>query len=233
MKKRIAVLALLLLTAGCGPEYLRWQPAEYRVQAGDTLYSIAWRYGLDYRELAEWNGVGSDYLIYPGQTLRLSPPRGGAPPRPGSRGTPSGPEHAAASPPEREVIRLPAAGVQDWRWPANGPLIAGYRDPNATGKGIDIGGSEGDPVMAAAAGRVVYSGSGLIGYGKLIIIKHTEQFLSAYGHNSELYVQEGDEVQAGDRIAALGIGPGQKPMLHFEIRRNGESVDPMNYLPAR
>lgn len=236
--KRWPIFLTLVLLAACAPEYLRWQPGQYRVQKGDTLYSIAFRYDLDYRELARWNGIGTDYLIYPGQALRLQPPGNSgavaAPARPGSGEVAVAPAGSSGGDDRpRDVVRLPQLGSPAWRWPAGGTLVADYRDRNATGKGIDIGGQVGDPVMAAAAGHVVYSGSGLIGYGKLIIIKHNDEFLSAYGHNSELYVEEGAEVQSGDRIAAMGTGPNRKPILHFEIRRNGESVNPMNYLPER
>ncbi len=112
-------------------------------------------------------------------------------------------------------------------------MIAGFGTNSATGKGIDIDGIVGDDVRAAAAGKVVYAGSGLIGYGKIIIIKHSEEFLSAYGHNDELFVSEGEQVKQGERIATLGRGPESRPLLHFEIRINGKAVDPLQYLPPR
>lgn len=236
----VSLICFVLFTLmACSAQYVRWQPRAYTVQEGDTLYSIAWQHELDYRTLAAWNDIGNNYLIYPGQQLRLSPPAGGTATagriEPASRQTPSS---QPASRPEPEsnpgdTVRLPAVGSIAWQWPAGGPVIADYNAPNVTGKGIDIGGQFSSDINAAAAGRVVYSGSGLIGYGKLIIIKHNEHYLSAYGHNSELYVEEGDEVMAGARIAAMGNGPNRTPMLHFEIRRNGESVNPMDFLPAR
>lgn len=229
MTRLLASLLIVATLAACSPAYLRWQPQQYVVQRGDTLYSIAWRYQLDYRELAGWNGVGSDYLIYPGQTLHLRPV-GSAPPA-------AGPAQSTSTPAESTTpaatVRLPELGSVTWQWPVAGAVLARFEAANATGKGIDIGGSVGQEIRAAAGGKVVYSGSGLIGYGKLIIINHNGQYLSAYAHNSELYVQEGDAVRGGDRIASMGMGPGRTPMLHFEIRRNGQPVDPLRFLPQR
>lgn len=224
---RAAALALAVLAAGCAGAY-RWDAGSanpvtdkvYVVRRGDTLYSIAWRYGLDYRALAKRNGIGRDFIIYPGQELNLVADASPAPSQPASAG---------------DDAQQPAAPLPHgaWRWPANGAVIAKFGAPNATGKGINIGGSVGDPVLAAAAGKVVYAGSGLIGYGKIIIVKHSEEYLSAYGHNDTIYVREGEEVRQGDRIASMGTGPGNKPLLHFEIRLNGEAVDPLDYLPSR
>lgn len=118
-----------------------------------------------------------------------------------------------------------------WLWPASGAVIAGFSE--ATNKGVDIAGKPGDPVIASAAGKVVYSGAGLRGYGKLVILKHDDQYLSAYAHNQNLLVKEGDEVGKGQRIAELGSTDADRPKLHFEIRRQGRPVDPMQYLPSR
>lgn len=248
LKIRIPVLLLAALLLGaCGPGLYRWeqghedpQTAEsYDVRKGDTLYSIAWRYGLDYRELARWNGIGSNFLIYPGQQLRLTPPIG-AVTESVAVSTTSGETDtrtvpARADQPSEVVTPMPPRPMPRgaWQWPARGALLAGFGDANATGKGIAIGGSEGDPIMASADGRVVYAGSGLIGYGKIIIVKHSEEYLSAYGHNDTIYVREGEQVKQGDRIATMGRGPGNKPLLHFEIRIKGEAVDPLAHLPPR
>lgn len=224
MPTRLLVLLLLalFLAASCAQRPLVWQPRAYVVQEGDTLYSIAFRHKLDWRELAEWNRIdGPGYLILPGQVLRLRPPRGtersAAPERPSSG--PAPPAREAPSRAHREI---------DWRWPSTGELVE-----DSMGKGIGIKGRSGQPVTAAAPGAVVYTGSGLVGYGKLIIVKHDNQLLSAYAHNREILVREGQEVDAGQRIATMGEAPGRGTMLHFEIRVDGTAVDPLRYLPAR
>ncbi len=230
--QRPVILALLLLVlVGCS-SMLSWEPDRYTVKTGDTLYAIAWRYDLDPRDLADWNNLGSGNLIYPGQSIRLTAPDGwqrhsAADPRPTGTSGISGPSATSMSP--RPVVPPPSA----WRWPTEGILAARFGHSALGGNGIDISGRSGQPVIAAAGGEVVYSGSGLIGYGKLIIVKHNETYLSAYGHNRELRVTEGEKVSAGQMIALMGEGPGRKPVLHFEIRQNGKPVDPLRYLPRR
>lgn len=123
------------------------------------------------------------------------------------------------------------AAEGEWLWPAKGRVLAGFNE--ATNKGVDIAGNPGDPVVASAAGKVAYSGSGLRGYGKLVIIKHESNFLTAYAHNQQLLVKEGDAVAKGQKIAELGSTDTDRPKLHFEIRKQGRPVDPMKYLPAR
>jgi lipoprotein NlpD len=216
-------LALLALLAGCSSA-LRWSPDTHVVRDGDTLFSIARRYDLDPRDLAAWNRLGDGRLIYPGQRLTLTGPAGAgtrAPARTASR-----PKVAAARPP-------PVRAVDGWRWPTAGKLAAGFGSTPSTQSGIEIGGRFGQVVSAAADGEIVYAGSGLKSYGQLLIIKHNESFLSAYGHNDTLLVREGERVVAGQQIARMGNGPGKKPLLHFEIRRNGSPVDPLGYLPGR
>jgi lipoprotein NlpD len=266
----------------------------YRVERGDTLYSIAFRHGVDYRELAQWNGIDAPYTIYVGQELRLAnapratsaqatTPRAStsvahapssAPPatRPASPSTPmptpfepvaagsaSTPTHASApttvasavpapppmaaqAPPKAPIASPPAApparepvanGEIAWRWPADGRIVAGYVAGDQTRQGIDIAGKAGDPVRAAADGTVVYSGNGLIGYGELIIIKHSPAFLSAYGHNRKRLVKEGDRVKSGQLVAEMGSSSASRDSLHFEIRRNGKPANPIDYLPRR
>ncbi|HKE43386.1 MAG TPA: peptidoglycan DD-metalloendopeptidase family protein [Steroidobacteraceae bacterium] len=223
----ILFAAVLLSVAGCGKPYQKpGSHHTYTVRAGDTLYSIAWRHGVDYRDLARWNNLPGDYRIYPGQVLRLTGPAGKAgtaTPQPQSR-----PATAAGKPPAPP----PPDDVAVWLWPTEGPIAAVAHAPTDS-QGLTISGQEGQTVRATAAGRVVYTGSGLRGFGNLLIIKHSNVFLSAYGHNRELKVKEGDEVQAGQPVAEMGLGPGQKPMLYFEIRYNGRPVDPRWYLPAR
>ncbi|TVQ49627.1 MAG: LysM peptidoglycan-binding domain-containing protein [Gammaproteobacteria bacterium] len=248
---RPGLLALWLLACGllvaCGGQATRWDPAPrqpqaasggiYVVQRGDTLYQIAFRHGLDWRDLSRWNGLGDGELIFPGQRLRLHPPPGGT--AQAARRPPPADERPPATAPPRAVSTPPAAAAQtrqpgpSWTWPAQGELAYRFGDETALGRGLGIRGRAGQPVVAAAPGRVVYTGSGLVGYGEVIIIKHNQTWLSAYGHTRGPLVGEGDEVTAGQRLAAMGEGPGQRPLLHFEIRVNGEPVDPLPLLPAR
>ena len=217
--------------AGCASA-LSWDPGTYTVQPGDTLYEIAFRYGLDYRDLAAWNGLGDGSFIRPGQTLRLDGPPGQAvarasatsSPRPSPR--PAGTSSPAASAP-------PGRPPGDWRWPTTGRVVSAFGRNPKNPNGLQIRGESGQAIHAAAGGEVVYSGSGLIGYGQLIIVKHSEAYLSAYGHNRDIKVREGQRVTAGQVIASMGEGPGKTPLLHFEIRRNGKPVDPILFLPAR
>jgi lipoprotein NlpD len=248
----------------------------YRVQRGDTLYSIAFRHGIDFRDLAEWNSIPPPYTIYPGRELRISASRSAprspvaqaaaprvspaaAPPAPTSTvqkpaplepvastppstnaGTPSHVGSPAAPPPIATASAPPppepagtANGDIAWRWPADGQLVGGYVGGDPMRQGIDIAGNAGAAVKAAADGTVVYSGNGLIGYGELIIVKHSAAFLSAYGHNRKRLVQEGERVKAGQTIAEMGSSGASRDELHFEIRRNGKPSNPLDYLPRR
>ena len=300
------------------------------VAHGDTLYAIAFKRGVDFRDLAAWNNIAPPYRIFVGQELRLSAPpnvpqrvapaaaptivaapapvssdRGASvpgataspqqnppvekstkpqpsmfedvaaaptptpppaaakpveaapapvPPRPSP--PPSAPAAAAqpaastatqaaapvapvASPPppapspkSERVAELSAGGVS-WRWPGEGKVTGTFVAGDQIRQGIDIAGKAGDPVRAAADGEVVYSGNGLLGYGELIIVKHNANFLSAYGHNRQRLVKEGDRVKAGQQIAELGSSATAREELHFEIRRNGKPVNPLDYLPVR
>lgn len=231
--RQVFPILLVVVLAGCSSA-LRWTPEFHEVKAGETVYSIAFRYGLDQRELATWNSLDRNGLIHPGQKLRLSPADG-----PGSAKTPSTARRDAASSGQPgndaggTAAAKPAQQVSSWQWPTVGTVISGYGASAKTQSGIQIAGQQRQPVVAAAAGEVVYSGSGLPGYGQLLIIKHNADYLSAYGHNESLLVAEGDNVKPGQRIARMGTGSGKRPVLHFEIRRHGEPVDPMRYLPRR
>ncbi|TXH04118.1 MAG: LysM peptidoglycan-binding domain-containing protein [Nevskiaceae bacterium] len=213
---------------------------EYRVRAGDTLYSIAFRNQVDYRELARWNDIGRDYRINPGQMLRLRPPTAGGAIKPPAEAvtTVVKREEPAPVPVSADEAPTAQAGPGDapqgfeWLWPTTGTILRTYA-PKDGFKGLDFGGNLGQPVFAAAPGRVVYSGNALKGYGELIIIKHNDAYLSAYGYNRRRNVKEGDVVTAGQPIAELGLGPENKPFLHFEIRERGQPVDPMRFLPKR
>ena len=205
------------------------------VERGDTLYSIARRNQVAVSDLARWNNLPEPYTIYPGQRLWLGQSGG-------KRGTATAPTRtvvapksptATQAPASAPVPKAPASSGFAWRWPAQGVLLSSYVDGNATRQGIAIGGSSGQPVVAAADGVVVYSGAGLVGYGELIIVKHNEQWLSAYGHNRSRLVAEGTKVKAGQQIAEMGRSGTDREKLHFEIRYNGKPVDPLLYLPKR
>jgi lipoprotein NlpD len=183
------------------------------------LYSIAHSYGLDYRQLAQWNGLGDGTVIRSGQRLRLSP-----------TGTAAGSSSTSA---KSQVQRPEVVPAPPWRWPTAGRVYLAFGESQKTESGIRITGQSGQPVVAAAAGEVVYAGSGLASYGNLLIIKHNETWLSAYGFNSALLVREHQEVAAGQNIARMGQDASGLSVLHFEIRRNGQPVDPLRYLPSR
>ena len=243
--------------------------SQHMVSAGETLYSIAWRYDLDYKSLARANGISPAYNIYPGQAIYLNDKigAGSQPTNALSRAnvnssstsrakkTPtselsSSDSRTIAS--KQKIVRTRAEkkvtniktspsstekrGPLVWRWPAAGIVTTNFNTHKSLSKGIDIGGKTGDSVNAAASGKVVYAGSGLRGYGKLIIIKHSEIDLSAYAHNHRLKVSEGDIVNVGQRIADIGstgVGTKATPRLHFQIRRDGKPIDPLPLLPKR
>jgi lipoprotein NlpD len=291
LKRWSAAIAMALLVAGCTTTVVQEPPVRpsnpptvvhpsapantYTVVKGDTLYSIAFRNGMDFRQLAQMNGISTPYTIWPGQVLTLSghashnpppviakapPPH--APPPPTSNGlqnvapavvatTPiAAPAHPATVAPPASSAPPPVvapvatapiavasggtrtAGGLRWRWPASGSVVGRFQN-NAAIPGIDIAGKEGDPVVAAADGVVVYSGNGLVGYGELVIIKHNDSFLSAYGHNRKRLVTEGQQVKAGQQIAEMGSSGTTRDELQFQIRKDGSPVDPLDYLPSR
>ena len=210
--------------------------ATARVQRGDTLYGVAFRNGIDFRDLATWNGIGAPYTIYPGQSLRLYPSSGktvaATSERPATMVRPK-PPSVPAKPVAATIPAASASSGVSWRWPADGAVIGRFAAGDATKQGVDIAGTSGQPVRAAGDGVVVYSGGGLVGYGELIIVKHNEAWLSAYGHNRTRLVNEGQNVKAGQQIAEMGRSGAARDMLHFEIRYNGKPVDPQLYLPKR
>ena len=230
------VLASVLALAGCATDGLvgrTFDPAVYVVRPGDTVYSIAWRYQVDPQDLIRWNGLEHPDRLRVGQRLRLGPGSGRVPSAEARRtgeqdaGTERAPARSEQGAPE------PAGARGPWRWPTEGRLVGTYDDGRVAGRGIDIAGELGQPVQATAAGEVVYSGEGLQAYGRLVIIRHEGQYLSAYAHNSELLVREGQRVTAGQQIARMGESADGVAMLHFEIRREGRPVDPLDYLPSR
>ena len=311
IRRTFGLLLIALLAVACTPTLVNFAPRVHVVQSGETLFSIAWRYQLDVRELVLWNELENPNLILVGQRLLLTPeglagtqaanagqtpgappassgqtgsaqtgptqPPVAAPPTAsessgaGSSATPAPRQQAAVpavptpvptpSPPPAPVRTaagsmgaVPASSDQTatsrpppaphaqqpslavlpaptWQWPIRGPVVSPYGAAQGTGSGIGIGAQLGADIRASAAGQVVYAGDGLAAYGNLIIIKHNDTFLSAYGHNDELVVGEGDEVEQGDVIAKMGMGPERQPQVHFEIRRNGTPVDPLGRLP--
>lgn len=226
------------------------KPGYYTVRSGDTLIRIALDAGQNWRDIARWNGIDNPNVIEVGQVLRVIPPASAvvataAPATPAtapaSSRAASAPANAASStivasvPP---VTPQPAAPAEDdvaWSWPTAsagaGMVLAGFDEQR--NKGLDIGGKAGDPVLAAADGRVVYAGAGLRGYGNLIILKHNNTYLSAYAHNQVLLVKEDQAVHKGQKIAEMGSSDADRVKLHFEIRRQGKPVDPARYLPMR
>jgi lipoprotein NlpD len=254
-------------------------PSEYVVRKGDTLYAIAFRYGLDYRELAAANNINGQYSIYPGQSLGLivkKPSPGSASivrdvsthsPKPIIASTqhkapsksvaPNGavtkkapvaikekPISTPKKPAPSKASTIPASAVKIkvqtkqpsvvvWKWPVYGNVVGRFKTKGTINKGINIAGKKGLSIKAAASGKVVYAGNGLLGYGNLVIVDHNQQFLSAYAHNSRVLVKENDMVKTGDKIAEMGSSGADRVMLHFEIRRDGKPVDPLRYLPKR
>ncbi len=219
------------------------KPGYYRIRRGDTIYSIAWRYGFDYREFAQWNNIRYPYRIHPGQSLRITRPGGSRSdvsqvvtrPAIETKSSQASSSDRKPVPETRTTSTNESYGVLKlrWQWPTNGRVSTGFRKGDQSRKGVLLSGRMGQEIKAAEAGTVVYSGSGLIGYGKLVIIKHNKNYLSAYGHNQKLLVKEGDKVKKGTHIAAMGKNGSGNTVLHFEIRRNGVPVDPLALLPRR
>lgn len=316
------MVLLVALLQGCGPvrECCQdWSPLDYTVVKGDTLYSIAWRYEMDYRDIARWNGISSPYAIFPGQRLRMSPDTAAGtidhqhvapvmttedhssdisvvpvepvvkpeprelfvkvvkgdtlysiarshqltphqlarwnalrPPYeiyPGQklRTRPPQAAYGSSTPTVIQQVKvepvidpgstaipqeesLPAT-VNAWNWPVKGKIVKTFDKKDTSRKGIGIAGKPGQAIKATAAGKVVYSGNGLISYGNLIIIKHSNAFLSAYAYNKKLLVNQGDSVRSGQIIAHMGTIENGRSQLHFEIRKDGKPVNPLKFLP--
>jgi lipoprotein NlpD len=239
------------------------KPGFYTVKPGDTLVRIGLDHGQNWRDIVRWNQIENPNVIEVGQVLRVRPEPGAARPvaRPSERverpsaGASGSPPLSSATPgasgaapsagrsgsttasagsapePARDSTAEAVTADVNWAWPAAGPVLQGFDDQR--NKGLDIGGKAGDPVLAAAEGRVVYAGSALRGYGNLVILKHNGTFLSAYAHNQTLLVKEDQVVKRGQKIAEMGSTDAERIQLHFEIRRDGKPVDPARYLPAR
>lgn len=290
MSRALLLIAVLLLPAACTSPLKGWDPTDYTVRSGDTLYSIAWRYEINPDDLQRWNRL-SGTLIRPGQRLHTRKPAGfDAKPHvekdnPDAEfieieaprqqldtdgktvtvrkdqtlysiarksGVPAadliawnglkkpytiypGQKLRLQAPVKPVVVAQPVKKTRQrltWDWPVRGQILKGFNSKKLDAKGINIAGKQGRPVLAAAPGKVVYSGNGLINYGHLVIIKHNSTYLSAYANNDSLLVKEGETVKQGQPIARLGKSASESPYLHFEIRKNGKPVNPVRYLPS-
>lgn len=220
------------------------KPGFYTVKPGDTLIRLSLENGQNWRDVARWNGLANADVIEVGQVLRMLPPgvdaaavasRGVSTAKVEARPLDARPPGAAASGAQPPAAGAPATtdneGEPDWAWPASGPVLSGFDESKQ--KGLAIAGKAGDPVLAAADGRVVYAGAGLRGYGNLVIVKHNNTYLTAYAHNQTLLVKEDQAVRRGQKIAEMGSSDADRVQLHFEIRRQGKPVDPARLLPAR
>ena len=234
------------------------KPGYYSVKSGDTLIRIGMDNGQSWRDIARWNNIENPNLIETGQVLRVTPPEEtGVVVRPVSSTnvvTSPAPASAASAPAtatNTAAVRPPASAASlpnsstptnnlantdsveetvSFQWPTRGNVLAGFDE--VKNKGIDISGKAGDPVLAAADGKVVYAGSGLRGYGNLVILKHNNTYLTAYAHNQSLLVKEDQAIKRGQKIAEMGNSDADQVKLHFEIRRQGKPVDPAKYLPS-
>lgn len=234
------------------------KPGYYSVKSGDTLIRIGMDNGQSWRDIARWNNIENPNLIETGQILRVTPPEetgvvvrpvsstnvvtSPAPantasaPAPASNTASVRPPASAANPPNASTPANNLANSDSaeetvsFQWPTRGNVLAGFDE--VKNKGIDIAGKAGDPVLAAADGKVVYAGSGLRGYGNLVILKHNNTYLTAYAHNQSLLVKEDQAIKRGQKIAEMGNSDADQVKLHFEIRRQGKPVDPAKYLPA-
>lgn len=211
---------------------------QYEVKKGDTLYSIALEHGVDYRELAQWNSLEDPSKIRVGQVLRTKPEEGrgaqvskvaiSSPVESRPLDAPAKPVAKPATAPPKPVAATPA--TEGFIWPAKGKVIAAFEQTR--GKGVDIDGKVGDPIVASARGKVTYVGSGIRGLGKLLIIQHSDEYLTVYAHTSQILVKEQQVVERGQKIAEIGTSDADRPMLHFQIRKLGRPLDPKQFLPS-
>ncbi|WP_330924707.1 peptidoglycan DD-metalloendopeptidase family protein [Candidatus Sororendozoicomonas aggregata] len=243
--KHACIVMILLWLSGCSHDPLKVPVKDLRerpvvikgvhvVKSGESLYGISWLYNRDFKEIAAVNKLTFPYTIYPGQKLSLARKTRSDRVASISRKVVPSQNHLSKTDEKTSPNKVHKMGDDsEWLWPVSGEVIEGFSLSGRVNKGIDIKSKLGESVRAAAAGDIVYSGSDLEGYGRLIIIKHNSSYLSAYAHNRELFVREGDSVKAGQKIAEIGSTGTIEPKLHFEIRRNGKPVDPLGYLPRR
>jgi len=252
--RNAGLLLILFVLAGCGnhtiPPVTDLSPVDkrktvYLVKKGDTLHLIAFRTGIAYQKLALWNGIGVPYQIYVGDQLALRPGTAKQAPRnkpastagktasTKSTGKPASTRKSSARPASKPVpeAKLPTR-VAGWKWPAKGKLTQTFSKPKGR-YGIQIAARRGAPITAAASGQVVYAGEGITGYGELVIVKHSETYLSAYAHNDRILVKEGERVKVGQQLAMMGSSGTRSVKLHFEVRKDGVPVNPLSYLPRK
>jgi lipoprotein NlpD len=246
-----SILTIIGALHGCGGHVF------HIVEPGETLYSISWMYGHDYRTVAQWNNIESPYILHKGQRLRVASSVNGRAKPDNERvaktttvrksvtgsGSSSKAATAQADKPNKIDNQSPQNSIHYsgysnqklvWFWPVKEGKVIQTFVANHPGKlGIDVAGKDGQSIYSASNGMVVYSGQGLPMYGKLLIIKHNETYLSAYAHNKKLLVKEGEEVKAGQPIALMGNTGSNNTKLHFEIRQDGKPVDPLHFLPAK
>lgn len=229
----VVCVALAGLLVSCSSGKRSDAGAVYTVKRGDTLYRISRATGTSVKQLARLNNISPPYTIEPGQRLKL----GGSPPaevaKKSSARKPAGKTARVTSPSASPPSSWPPVGQRCWRWPADGKVIVPYSTASGGNKGIDIAGQPGQPVYAAGAGKVVYVGNQLRGYGNLILIKHGENYITAYAHTESMQVNNGQSVKAGQKIAAMGSSDADSVRLHFQMRYRATAIDPLRYLPAR
>ncbi len=239
-----AMIFIVLFTSGCSSRkqthsiQKRQIPKNksHLVVKGETLYSIAWQYGQNFHSIAKCNRISKPYIIYPKQILRISCSenynRINSKQSDGSHF--SNKNSLNNNKKGKKVKNVEQVTVlMRWRWPTKGRVVTPFNVKDGVQKGVDIAGKYNQSILAAESGKVVYSGNGLIGYGNLVIVKHNELFLTAYGYNSKLLVKEGDIVKSGQVIARMGRGSDNRSMLHFELRLNGKPLNPLRYLPIK
>jgi len=202
---RISIIVPFFLFLGCKSSLINYETRSHIVRSNETLYAIAWQYGVNYQDLARWNRLSSPDIIQIGQRLRLSP-------------------IGSTASVETTSTMQDGSEFSAWQWPTAGSVVSVFGADGGIPTGIGIEGREGQIVRASSSGQVVYAGDGLIGYGELVILKHGQVYLSAYGYNRKLLVQQGDTVTRGQEIAEMGLGPERSPRLHFEIRRSGVPI---------
>lgn len=240
LKFACLVPMIILLTVACQSPSKPYAPVEngwrhgdadyHRVKSGDTLYAIAWYYGYDVRELAKMNHLAPPYPIKIGQKIVFTPSSKSPTTKKKKSTTRVAKKKTATQPKASKNSNKLILAKGKWHWPTKGNIVKPYSEQSQTSKGIDIAGKFRQPIYASLSGKVVYSGNGLMGYGNLIIIKHSDDYLSAYAYNAQNLVKEGDNVIRGQKVALMGKPNNKTPRLHFEIRRQGKPVNPSQYI---